>query len=217
MELALRFLGANPDVRLEGQRTAVAKLSYVIGNDPTKWLTDLPTYEEVVYRDLWPQVDLRFRTVAGRVKYEFLVRPGATIDGIRLAYRGADSVTLDAGGNLLIRTAVGTLTDTRPTSFQEIDGRQVPVERRFVLAPAGGGPDSYGFAMGAGYDTRYPLIIDPGLLFSGFVGGSGGESGNAVALSASGHVYIAGETASTNFPATGFGPLPRVPTDAFVA
>jgi hypothetical protein len=88
--LRLGFLDANPGARIEGQGLLTGKVNYLIGNDPNEWHTDLPTYGQVVYRDLWPGVDMVFRGNASRLKYEFLVRPGARVADIQLAYRGAN-------------------------------------------------------------------------------------------------------------------------------
>ena len=87
--LSLAFLGANPEARIEGQRRGTGKVNYLLGNEPSKWRTGLPTYEQVVYRKLWPGIDLMFTGTGGALKYEFRLAPGAKVSDIRLAYRGA--------------------------------------------------------------------------------------------------------------------------------
>jgi hypothetical protein len=116
---------------------------------------------------------------AGRLKYEFVVQPGAAVDRIRLHYEGARRLALDPAGNLLVRTTLSTMTDARPTSFQLIGGRHVRVQSRYRLAKG----VSYGFAVGA-YDRHHPVVIDPGLVYSTYLGGQGFE--NALGLAASG-------------------------------
>src|SRR5262249_8900368 len=149
----------------------------------------------VVYRELWPGVDMVFRQSRGRLKYELVVAPGARPDAIRLAYRGAERVELDGAGNLRLRTARGVRQEPRPISYQEIDGRHVPVESRFA-APGPGRPDAeVGFAPGP-YDPRHPLVIDPVLVYSTFLGGSNTDKALAVAVDGDGHVYVAGFTTS---------------------
>ena len=128
----------------------------------------MPRYEQVVYRELWPGVDLRLHQQAGSLKYEFRVRAGARPADIRLAYGGAAGMTLDGTGGLLIQTALGVLRDSPPMSYQEIAGARVPVESRYVLNAAG----DYGFAIGAGYQPDHELIIDPGVDYSTFLGGT---------------------------------------------
>jgi hypothetical protein len=89
--LALRFLNANRRVALSAERPGAGRINYLLGNDPAKWRTGLRTYERVVYHRLWPGIDMVFRGQKGTLKYEFLVRRGARISDIRLAYGGATS------------------------------------------------------------------------------------------------------------------------------
>ena len=172
--LALRFLGSNRNVAIRGERPGPGRVNYLLGNDPAKWHTGLRTYERVVYRNLWPGVDMVFAGQNGKLKYEFLVRPGARVSDIRLAYRGAKRLSLDRQGNLRIRTSLGVLTDTRPASYQLVAGKRVPVRSSFALQPHGRG---YGFAAESAYDRRYPLVIDPGLAYSTYLGGSASRLG----------------------------------------
>ena len=125
---------------------------------------------------------MAFAGKSGKLKYEFLVRPGARIRDIRLAYTGAKQLSLDRGGNLRIGTALGTIGDSRPISYQGLDGRRVPVASRFRSGPLAA---RYGFAVGA-YDRRRPLVIDPGLLYSTYLGGSGDDDGYGIAVDGGG-------------------------------
>lgn len=195
--LALRFLGANRSVLIRGERLARGRVNYLVGIDPAKWRTGLRTYERVVYHDLWPGVDMIFTGRQGKLKYEFLVRPSGRVGDIKLAYRGADRLALDRAGNLRIRTSLGILTDTRPASYQLVAGRRVPVASSFAL----GGSD-YGFALSRAYDRRYPLVIDPGLVYSTYLGGSMTDGGRAVAVDSNGDAYVTGTSDSPDFPTT---------------
>jgi hypothetical protein len=201
--LALTFLGARPDVKPQGQGEEATKINVFRGSDPSKWQTGLPTYREIVYPELWPGVDLVFKRADGRLKYEFLVHPAARTQSIQFAYRGSDSLALDPAGNLLIHTALGILKDERPTSHQVVDGQRVSVETRFALASDR--TDAYGFVLGAGYDARYPLVIDPGFQagdFSTLLGGTGTDIAHAIAVDGSGNAFVAGQTDSPDFPTT---------------
>jgi len=195
--LALRFVGANPDVMPEGNRPGLAKVNYFLGNDPTRWRAGVGTYDEVVYRDLWPGIDLLFRGAEGQLKYEFVVSPGAHVSDIKLAYDGSDGLSLDRDGGLRIRTSIGVLTDGRPVSFQIIDGKRVPVESRYRLTRG----RSYTFKV-ARHDRRHPLVIDPGLVYSTYLGGVRSDFGNAIAVGSTPNAYVTGATASSNFPLT---------------
>ena len=186
-------MGANAKARPEGVSRLPGTVSYLIGNDPSGWRTSLPTYGEVVYRNLWPGVDMAFHGDKGHLKYELVVRPGARVKDIGLAYREADRLSVDSRGNLRIGTPLGTLIDSKPLSYQQIGGRRLPVRSRFVLGPDG----AFGFVLG-GCDRRRPLVIDPGLAYSTYVGGSEDDVGRGIAVDGAGNAYIAGLTSSTD-------------------
>ena len=187
---------------MEGEGRAPGEVNYLRGNDPERWQTELPGYTSVVYRDLWPGVDIVLQGQDGQLKYEFRVRPGARPSDIRLAYAGTEGLALDDAGRLLIETPLGELQDSPPVSYQEIDGARVPVHSRYVLNDQGGGKQGYGFAVGPNYRPDRELIIDPGVDYSTFLGGSSHEEGNGIAVDAAGNAYIVGTTQSTNFPTT---------------
>jgi hypothetical protein len=198
--LRLGFLDANPQSAITGQTAQSSTVNYLIGNDRARWHTKLPTYGEVAYRDLWPGIDLLFRGEKGQLTYEFLLRAGARLQDIRLAYRGAKRLSIDHDGNLVIHTSLGSITDTRPVTYQLIDGERVQVASRFALQ--GGTKTSYGFTVGS-YDHSRDLIVDPGLVYSTYLGGSGDDGGEAIAVDSAGQAYVAGWTYSpTDFPTT---------------
>jgi hypothetical protein len=202
--LALRFLEANQQADLTGRHLLPGTVNYLLG-DHAEWRSGIPTYQEVVYRDLWPGVDAVFRGGEGTLKYEFHLAPGARASDVRLGYRGADRVALGGGGELLINTPLGTLGDAPPLSYQWIGGSRLAVDSRYVVAPDG----TYGFALGPGYDPRLPLIIDPELVYSTFLGSGDYDVGNSIAVDSAGHAYVTGYTgfppgspSSPDFPTT---------------
>ena len=196
--LALSFLGANPNATLEAQKRLSGEVNYLIGDDPTTWQQGLPTHGELLYGGLWPGIDMAVRgEEGGALKYEFHLKPGSSVKDIRLAYGGAKGLSVGAGGELLVRTSLGVLKDAAPLSYQLIGGKRVPVQSRYTLAGDGG----YGFAVGA-YDPRYPLIIDPGLDYSTFLGGTSNDRGYSIAVDGRGRAYVTGFTNSADFPTT---------------
>jgi hypothetical protein len=215
LALRLDFVGANPAPDIEGQSTLAGTVNYLVGSDASQWRTGIPTFGEVAYRDLWPGIDMVFRGANGALKYEFVVAPGAHPSRIGLAYRGADGLALGSGGQLLISTPLGTLRDEKPRTFQVVDGRRVPVESRFVLGEKAG---TYGFALGA-YDASRPLVIDPGLVYSSYLGGAGFDDASNVAAGADGSMYVSGFTASLDFPSSpgAFDPTGDGSGDGFVS
>jgi hypothetical protein len=196
--IGLRFLGANRDVALRAARPQAGRLNYFVGKDRRKWRTGLRTYERVTYRNLWPGVDLTFHGQGGKLKYEFLVHQGTSVSDIKLAYRGARRVSLDSSGGLLVRTAAGNLSDARPTSYQVVGGKRVSVGSSFAVSRRG----AVGFTVDPSYDRRYPLVVDPGLVYSTYLGGSSYDAGSDVAVDAAGDVYVTGSTTSADFPTT---------------
>jgi Bacterial Ig-like domain (group 1)/Beta-propeller repeat len=196
--LELGFVGANPKVRVSGRRLGKGRVNYLLGNDRSKWHTNLPTYGEVRYRGLWPGIDLAFRGERGTLKYEFHVAPGATAKHIRLAYRGAGGLALGRAGNMLIRTPLGPLVDSRPLAYQEIGGRRIAVESSYTVRGR-----SYGFVLGA-HDRSRPVVIDPGLVYSTYLGGTSNDQGRGIAVDAAGNAYVTGFTFShpSSFPTT---------------
>jgi hypothetical protein len=202
LALALRLVGSNPHVVLDADERVAGEVNYIRGNDPAGWQTQLPRYGQIVYRELWNGIDLRLREQAGALKYEFRVRPGARPVDIRLAYAGASRLTLDDSGALLIKTGMGVLRDAPPVSYQMINGARVPVQSRYVLHEKRDDEVRYGFAVGAGYRPDHELIIDPGLEYSTFLGGSSDDIGAGIQVDANGNAYVVGTTQSPDFPTT---------------
>ena len=239
----LDFVGANPGVIPVSLEESGAVISYFKGK-LEDWKTGLPASSKIVYRGLWPGIDLIYYGTVDRMKYEFIVHPGADPSRINLAYRGAESVTLTEEGRLAIATPVGGFKDDVPVAWQEVEGAHanVPVayaletfvgERKLkpsslsrgILTAKEASPESrtriYGFDVGH-YDRSLPLVLDPAILvYCGYIGGAGWEKGSGIAVDGLGNAYVTGDTSSTEdtFPLT-VGPdltFNGEPEDAFVA
>src|SRR5262249_48074383 len=131
VNLALDFVGANPDVHVNALDRTAASANYLGAASHI----GLPTFGTVVYPELWPGVTMALNGHDGVLKYEFRVAPGARVDNIRLAYRGTDGdLATDAAGGLRVDTAIGTLHDAAPVSYQVIDGQRVPVDSSYQTA-----------------------------------------------------------------------------------
>ena len=192
--LGLDFLGANPDATLEAQERLSGEVNYLVGDDPSKWQQGLATHGELLYGGLWPGIDMAVRGEGSNLKYEFHLQPGSSVEDIRLGYRGPRGSGTGRGrapGAYLL----GTLKDAAPVSYQLIEGERVAVKSRYKPLK---GDSGYGFAVGS-YDPRYPLIIDPALDYSTFLGGTGDDTGDGIAVDASGSAYVTGITSSADF------------------
>jgi uncharacterized repeat protein (TIGR01451 family) len=196
--LKLDFVGARR-VAPRGEEPTPAVVSYFKG-PKDEWKTGLKTYAKLVYTDLWPGIDLVYDGNAERIKYMFVVKPGADPKQIQLAYRGA-SIGVNGKQEIEIATPVGDFHDDRPYAYQEIAGGRVEVPMSYRVQPD---QARYGFHVGK-YDRKQPLVLDPAIIiYSGFIGGLLDDRANGVAVDSAGAAYVTGETSSdaTTFPDT---------------
>ena len=212
----LEFMGANPDVVPQGEDRQQAVFSYFKGPEKD-WKAGLSSYAKVVYRELWPGIDLVYRGTVNKLKYEFVVAPGADSKQIRLQYRGVEKLKHTETGALCVETSEGSFEDTPPVAWQDVDGKRVLVEMAYAL----GEGSKFGFSLGK-YDTKEPLILDPAVIvYCGYIGGVKDDTAVDVAVDSSGNAYVVGTAASTEatFPVKS-GPFVKYGGqggDAFVA
>jgi hypothetical protein len=215
--LRMTFAGANPDARLTGLEERPGKANYFIGNDPAKWRTNVPTYAKVRYTDLYPRIDLLYYGNQRQLEFDLVVRPGADPTHIVLDFQGADRVQVDPQGDLVLQTILGPIRQRKPVIYQEVDGIRKDIPGSYVLK----GEHQVGFKVAA-YDASQPLVIDPVLSYSTYLGGGGDDTGYGIAVDAAGNVYVTGESRSIDFPTmagvfqTTLGSGPLGGGDAFV-
>ena len=190
----MRLAGANQNASVTGADRLPGKSNYFLGNDPAKWRSGVPQFARVRYENIYPGINLVFYGNQGRLEYDFQVAPGADPTQAELEFNGAKKLELKEGA-LVIRSAGGSVQLEAPRVYQEIAGRQEPVEGSFVLR----GENRAGFAIGA-YDHSRGLVIDPVLTFSTYFGGSGDEHATSVAVDGSFNIYLTGSTTSPNLP-----------------
>lgn len=195
--IRVHFVNANPEAQISGILPAGAPQNYFIGNDETRWATDVKSYAEVRYRELYPGINLRIFTHHAALKYEFEVAPRANPMHIALQYEGATDIRLETNGNLTVRSTLQTLTEYKPYTFQIIDGKEVEVPSRFLLKG-----NTLHFDFPKGYNPDYELIIDPRLVFSTYSGSASDNWGNCATFDAEGNTYTGGTVFGRNFPIT---------------
>ncbi|MBC8123073.1 MAG: SBBP repeat-containing protein [Gemmatimonadaceae bacterium] len=190
----LQLLGANQATRMEGLDALPGVSNYFVGKDAGKWSTGVEQYARVRYQEVYPGIDLVWYGNQRQLEYDFVVAPGADPDRIRFKLSGADRIVLDEKGELVLHTPGGVMRQQKPRIYQQVNGRIQPVEGEYVLMG-----QEVGFRL-ASYDRGLPLVIDPILSYSTYLGGTGQDAGEKVVRDAAGNVYVTGSTTSTNFP-----------------
>lgn len=209
--IGLRFVGGNPRPRFVADAPLPGHVSYFIGGNPVHWQTNLPTYGQVIYEDLYPHINLVYNGTQQSLKGTYVVAPGGNPGHIRWQYDGVGRVMIDPGtGDLHIYLDAAdnhpVLVERAPQVWQTIAGEKVPVSARYVLDTAeqqvGGTAAIISFALG-NYDPAHPLIVDPVIDFGSHLGGSLTDGARAVALDDAGNIYVAGYTESADLPNAG--------------
>jgi hypothetical protein len=194
--LRWQFVGASPQARLAGAERLPGHASYFRGNDPSRWQVGLPLYGAVRYQGLYPGIDLGYDGITRQLKGTFTIAPGADPAHIRWRYTGARRVTVNAQGALLVELPSGSqATEQAPVAWQQRGGVRRPVDARYAIHA----DNTLGFAVG-GYDPTLPLIIDPILTYSTYLGGSMSDAIYSIAVDAAGNIYVTGYTYSPDFP-----------------
>ena len=178
------ILGGNPS-SVRGVKQTEAKFNRFIGNDPDKWVTDIPSYGGVLYEDIYPGIDLYFYGEGRNIKYEFVVN--SSPDVIGMSYSGQEKLSLDDMGDLLLETKVGAFKEKRPYTYQIIDGEKKEIDSSFVIV------DNFVHFEIGNYDLNYPLVIDP-MVYSTYVGGTGlqDDVGLSIVVDSNGNAYVTG-------------------------
>jgi hypothetical protein len=227
--LRMKLVGANPALAVAGMEALPGKSNYFLGNDPKRWRTNVPNYAKVAYKNIYPGVDLVYYGNQGQLEYDFVVAPGANPKAIALEIETGNSkletsqssvvssqLSVAQNGDLVIATDEGEIRLHKPIVYQlenpksKIQNRKF-LDGRYVLRPVK--PDlanpkskienpkwAIGFEIAA-YDPRRPLIIDPVLSYSTYLGGSSDDTAYGIAVDSSGKAYVTGATSSTDFPA----------------
>ncbi len=222
LTLAVTFPGSNEVIPVAAQPRS-AKFNYFVGDDESKWASNVPSFGEVVYENLYDGIDLHITGApdsSGVLKYEFHVQPGADWSQIRISYDGIDSLCIDEVGSLHIATSMGTLTDAAPLVWQEClasrdgkgavlddrsprplpDGRgssdhREPIPARFELASE----STYTITLDGPVDPTREVVIDPEVEWMYYLGGSADEVAQAIKIGPNGTLLTVGETTSVDF------------------
>ncbi len=197
----MQLAGTKGRATVSGIEPLPGKANYLIGSDPAKWHSNVPTYGKVSYRSVYPGVDLVYYGNQRQLEYDFVVAPGADPALVKLHFAGATALKLTAG-DLIVSAKYGQISFNKPVVYQLRDGRREAVEGRFRLLAKG----TVAFAVGD-YDHGRQLVIDPVLAYATYLGGAGSPSSGyssayAIAVDETGAAYVTGDTYSGSFPTT---------------
>jgi uncharacterized repeat protein (TIGR01451 family) len=208
----MEFEGANPRRWLEGRERLPGRVNFLRG-DRAEWRVGIPTYGSVVYRDLYPGIDMVYGSNGRNLKSEFRVNAGVDPARIRIRYCGADLVRVGRDGALVISVDGQELQEQEPVAYQERGGSRIAISAQFSVDRDG----RVSFLVGE-HDPELPLVIDPVMVYSTLLGGSSSDAALAMAVDPAGAVYVAGYTSSSDFPrANPVQNLNGGGNDAFVA
>ena len=218
----LQLIGANPEAKVVGVEKRASRSHYLLGRDRQHWHSNVPHYGKVRYEQVYRGVDLVYYGKGQQLEYDFVVAPGADPNVIKLSFAGAEEVGIDEGGELVVSVAGAELRQPRPVVYQEVSGLRKEVASQYVLHPSGASraasstPFQVSIAVGH-YDVSKELVIDPVLDYSTYLGGSGSDGGEGIAVDGKGNAYITGVTDSSNFPTEeAFQPANAGAFDVFV-
>ena len=210
--LQFRLLGAAKNPVVVGELPQLGRVNYFVGNNPARWQRNVPTYAQVRYKNIYPGIDLLYYGNQRQLEYDFTLAPGADPGRIQFEIQGARKMRINADGSLVLTTSNGELQFQTPAVYQESNGQRVAVDGGYVVND----PTHISFHF-AQYDSSKPLVIDPVLIYSTYLGGSGDDQAGGIAVDAAGNVYVAGSSDSTNFPLAPLGSLPAGSTHVFVS
>jgi hypothetical protein len=188
--LKQHFIGSSAE-EISGLDKREAVFNYFSGNDPERWHFNVPTYSSILYEDIYPNIDLEFIGSGNNIKYNFLVEDNPKI--ISFTYDGQSDLEIDKNGDLMIKTPIGILREKSPYVYQIINGKKVEVGCKYNID---NGIVSFSIE---GYNKNYPLVIDPLIEWSTYLGGSLSDIGYGID-SEDGYAYITGITNSNDFP-----------------
>jgi len=192
--LRMKLVGARAEPELFADGELPGKSNYYLGNDPSKWRSNVPHFSRVSYREVYPGVDLVFHDSRQELEFDLVFAPHASTGEIALHFDGAPRMRVDKAGDLVLTTEVGEVHLHKPVAYQEEAGVRHPVDARFAIHRHG----QVAFRLGV-YDPTQQLVIDPSLAFSTYFGGSGEDDIEAM-TACGGDICVTGRTDSINFP-----------------
>ncbi len=197
-QVRMSLRNARQAASIQGLERLTQATNYFVGNDSKQWKRAIPNYARVRYEGVYPGVDLVYHSLEKQLEYDFVVAPGKSAAPIELRFDGAERMEILPNGELALHLDGRVLTHKAPYAYQEVNGRRQTVRVQYARR----GEDGIGFAVGS-YDASKPLVIDPVLVYSTYLGGNRADAVTGMAVDKDGAVYVTGETVSIDFPVKG--------------
>ncbi len=196
--LRIELVGANPTAAMSGVGEISGRANYFIGNDASKWRTEVPAFDRVRVTDIYPGINLIHYGNQNHLEYDFEIAPGTSPDVIALKFTGADKIVVTADGELVLSLGGEEIRQPEPVIYQTVRGARKEIAGRYVMTDA----STVKFTLGK-YDRTLPLVIDPVVSYIVLQGGAADDTFWAVATDAQGNVFVAGETTSSGLASAG--------------
>ena len=180
--------------KFEGVDRLAARTNYFYGGSRGADITNVANFARVQQYDVYPGIDIVYYGNQSRLEYDFIVAPGVDVKKIKFRLSGHDAANIGEADDIVLTTSVGDLALKKPVAYQERGGQRVDVPAKYFLVG-----NQVGFEIAA-YDSGLPLVIDPIVSYSTYLGGTGLENVPAIAVDSGGNTYIAGTTYSADFP-----------------
>ncbi len=190
----LNFIGANKINSIEKKYPSDYYFNYFIGNNQSKWVSDVRGYGEATLIDFYDGIDLKIIEQDSRLKYEFHLKPNIDPNLIHFQLEGQQKVSISEKGDLLITTPLGTITEKKPYAFQIVNGKIIPVSCSFEVQE-----NKVSFKLGF-YRKNMVLVIDPILVFATYSGSVTDNFGMTATYGHDGSAYSAGTVFGNAYP-----------------
>ncbi len=194
-KIDFKILGSNPNSKIHGMGKEQGTTNYFLGADEKNWTIDVPNYSKVLCEDIYTGINLVYYGNKHSLEFDFIVAPGIDPSSIRLGFQGTNEISIDTKGNLILKADGGDVTFKSPIIYQEHNNIRNIIDGEYKLDD-----ESIVSFKIDDYDTGIPLIIDPVLVYSTYLGGSTSSSSSGITVDSQGNIYVAGSTRSLDFP-----------------
>ncbi|MFA6924174.1 MAG: T9SS type B sorting domain-containing protein [Bacteroidales bacterium] len=191
----MNFQNCNRNIEIKSSEANSDYLNYFIGNDKSKWAPKVNNYKVVEYINLYSNIDLKIRSQNNTLAYDYIIKPGGKPEDISLNFEGLENIFISSGGNLVIKTSVNQIVETKPFAYQTANNAKSKVECNFII-----NGNTISFSFPNGYDKKQTLIIDPALIFSTYSGSTADNFGFTATYDHKNNVYAGSVAFATGYP-----------------